>query len=291
MSTPTPTPTPTPGHNRSEAERELEARYLGAWNTPDDVDPELEQLGNQRNGLQPVVLLLVMLFTVYLARSTWDGLQYSSTPNQPVLLGEASDLNESAYIQDGRLVLPSNRHVSMSGAPSERSVAGQRAFVRMVGAQIYMERVEIDTRPRVLQGMPMSPNHNTEIREYFTGTGRLIAFQDLPTTYGPFIDYYSLNYGREFCGFEPAPQVRVILAADRARAEQRLSDHLGRVPTEAERRTALGTRFECQNAYLLIENQAPLHFTYLKVVYAAFGLILVGCTYFLFSWLRRGRRE
>ena len=100
------TPSPTPDHSRSEAERELEARYLGAWNTPDDVDPELEQLGNQRNGLQPVVLLLVMLFTVYLARSTWDGVQYSSTPNQPILLGEASDLDQSEYMQDGTLCCP-----------------------------------------------------------------------------------------------------------------------------------------------------------------------------------------
>jgi hypothetical protein len=285
------TPSPTPERVRSEAERELESRYLGTWNTPDDVDPELEQLGHQRNGLQPVVLLLVMLFTLYLARSTWDDLQYSSTPNQPILLGEASDLDESEHVQDGRLVLPSNRHVSVSGAPSERSVAGQRAFVRLVGSQIYLERVEIDTRPRVLQGMPMAPNHNTEVRDYFNGSGRLIAFQDLPDTYGPFIDYYSLNYGREFCGFEPAPQVRVILAADRARAEQRLADHLGRVPTEAERRTVLGNRFECQNAYLLVENHAPLNFTYLKFVYAAFALILIGCSYFVFAWLRRGRRE
>lgn len=285
------TPSQTPDRERSDVERELESRYLGTWNAPDDVDPELEQLGNQRNGLQPVVLLLVMLFTVYLARTTWDDLQYSSTPNQPILLGEASDLDESEFMEGGRLVLPSNRHVSVSGAPSERSVAGQRAFVRLVGSQIYMERVEIDTRPRVLQGMPIAPNHNTEIREYFNGTGRLIAFQDLPDTYGPFIDYYSLNYGREFCGFEPAPQVQVILASDRARAEQRLTDHLGRVPTEEERRTALGNRFECQNAYLLVENQAPLNFTYLKVVYAAFVLILIGCSYFMFAWLRRGRRE
>jgi uncharacterized protein YigA (DUF484 family) len=74
-------------------------------------------------------------------------------------------------------------------------------------------------------------------------------------------------------------------------AEQRLTDHLGRVPTEEERRTALGNRFECQNAYLLVENQAPLNFTYLKVVYAAFVLILIGCSYFMFAWLRRGRRE
>ena len=288
---PVSTPSQTPDRERSDVERELESRYLGTWNAPDDVDPELEQLGNQRNGLQPVVLLLVMLFTVYLARTTWDDLQYSSTPNQPILLGEASDLDESEFMEGGRLVLPSNRHVSVSGAPSERSVAGQRAFVRLVGSQIYMERVEIDTRPRVLQGMPIAPNHNTEIREYFNGTGRLIAFQDLPDTYGPFIDYYSLNYGREFCGFEPAPQVQVILASDRARAEQRLTDHLGRVPTEEERRTALGNRFECQNAYLLVENQAPLNFTYLKVVYAAFVLILIGCSYFMFAWLRRGRRE
>jgi hypothetical protein len=288
---PVSTPSQTPDRERSDVERELESRYLGTWNAPDDVDPELEQLGNQRNGLQPVVLLLVMLFTVYLARTTWDDLQYSSTPNQPILLGEASDLDQSEFMEGGRLVLPSNRHVSVSGAPSERSVAGQRAFVRLVGSQIYMERVEIDTRPRVLQGMPIAPNHNTEIREYFNGTGRLIAFQDLPDTYGPFIDYYSLNYGREFCGFEPAPQVQVILASDRARAEQRLTDHLGRVPTEEERRTALGNRFECQNAYLLVENQAPLNFTYLKVVYAAFVLILIGCSYFMFAWLRRGRRE
>jgi hypothetical protein len=266
----------------TDAASSFEHEFFASARTTDGVDPELERLGSGPSWFTPALLLLVMAFTAYLGWGSRAEFVYA------LRQGPALDLG---MVEEWRTLpqpptLTTQSFVRLEGITHRRSVSGDRVFFKLIGEHVYVEKTEVDDRPRVLRGMPQTPDVDTEVRPAFTEPGRLIAFSDLPARYEPFIEYYANGYGVHFCGFEPSDAVRIQLSSQRQRAELELADELGRRPSEQEVLDRFGERFACQDAWLVIAGQTPVSLRWMIGVYAVFLGIIAGCLWFVVRWYR-----
>lgn len=266
----------------SEATSSFEHEFFASSRTEEGVDPELERLGAGPSWFTPALLLLVMSFTIYLGWGSRAEFLYALKQGPAIELG----MVEEWRTLDPPPTLESQSFVQLEGITHRRSVSGDRVFFKLIGEHVYVERTEVDDRPRVLRGMPQTPDVDTEVRPAFTEPGRLIAFEDLPSRYQPFVEYYSTGYGVHFCGFDPSDTVSIQLSSQRQRAELELADELGRRPSEAEFADRFGDRFGCQPGWLVIAEQTPSSLRWMIAVYAVFLGIIVGCLWFVVRWYR-----
>jgi hypothetical protein len=258
----------------------------------DGVDPELEGLGGDPSWGQPLMILLVAAFSVFLAWASWDDLRYSLSESTPLDIGPVESLHSAeGWWVDGALSLPSQRAVQLEGIPQRRSISGDRAFYKFVGAQVYMERHEPDERHRLLRGQPRRADGRTEVRELHVRPGRLVAFEDLPARYQAFMAYYAGNYMVPFCGYTPDAAFESLWLAQRDRAVVELADRLGRQPSPEEIAADPVASGQCVRAWLLISDELPGSFRWLQVLYGMLVLVWGGCVWLLWQWARRWMKE
>jgi hypothetical protein len=253
------------------------------------VDPELERMGRPPEFLQPLLLLVVAAFACFLGYEYVDELAYSFSDSDPITLGAAEELPQNvAWMQDGQLMLPSNRYVSVDGAAERRSASDRYVYYKLLGSQIYVQ-TEPETMGREVNGeWDFRPERGREdYREIRAGGGRLVAFEDLPKRYEGILQYYSEGYQLEFCGFEPSPTLRNHLVTLRLRTTEQLREELGREPTDDEINDRLGRAAECQRAYLLFAGVEPADYRYFIGLFALLGFITGGCFFFVWRWVRR----
>ncbi len=267
---------------KADANAAFEDQFFGHALNPDGVDPELARLAGGPSWVTPGLLTMVLLFTVYLGWSSFDDLRYALSPSEPIDVGRVEEWG--TFTERPELI--SGRFTSLEGITHRRSVSGDRVFVKLIGDHVYVERIEIDDRPRLLRGTPRTPSVETEVRTTHTEPGRLLAFEDLPARYEPFVQYYSNGYGVEFCGFVPNDNVRIQLSSERQRAELRLAEQLGHRPNDDEFRAEFGDEFDCQQGWLLLSGQSPKSMRWLIGLYVVFVGIIAGCLWFLYRWYR-----
>jgi hypothetical protein len=260
----------------------FEDQFFGNAINPDGIDPELARLAGGPSWVTPGLLVLVLVFTGYLAWSSFADLKYALSPSEPLELGRVEEWGTLTEMPQ----LLSHRYASLEGITHRRSVSGDRVFFKLIGDHVYVERYEIDDRPRLLRGTPRTPSVDTEVRQTHTEPGRLVAFEDLDARYEPFVQYYSNGYGVEFCGFTPNDNVRIQLNSERQRAELQLAEELGHRPSAAEFAEANGDEFECQHGWLLMSGQSPRSMRWLIGLYVVFTGIIAGCLWFLYRWYR-----
>jgi len=276
----------------SDYEREFFASLDGGAPVPDDyVDPDLERLGGDPGHAQVIMLGMLAAFAIFLATQYLGELRYYFSPTEPIDLGEIDEISlRDDLFEEGMLTLPSNRYVSLVGITERRSHARKRIFYKLVGAHIYVQSDEVDERPRILrhESLTVSPTEES-YRAIHETPGRLIAFEDLPGRYQGVVRHYGDNYRTHFCGYEPSAEVRAYMLATRGRVEMTLLDELGRPPTPEELDDRLGPTNRCQHGYLVISGMAPRDYAYVLYIYAALGLVLIGCLVFMVRWFRASR--
>lgn len=269
-----------------------DVRQAAGTPVPEDwVDPELEKL-KPRNPIfaQPIVLIVVTLLAGWLATQYVTELQYFLSPSEALDLGRAEEIRlDDDLMQDGRLVLPSNRFVHIEGLIEGRSGAREKTFYKLIGAHIFVEAENVDDRPRILRNVPEMPDRATQsLQDLHDGSGRLLAFEDLPSRYHTVVTYYS-NFSRTwFCGFDPSPELQAYHNNLRGRVELEFMDENGRRPTDEELAERVGDRTDCQNAYLLLADTAPKSYWYYPALYLALLSIVVGGVFFLVKTWRTG---
>lgn len=268
---------PPPIPESHELEHEFFERDPGAPMPRDWVDPELENLPVARGGGQTPLLVLVTLLGLFLALQYRSELLYFFTPNEPVELAAAEELQlDERWAPGGALMLPSNRYVNIEGIPERRSVSDDSVFYKLVGAQIYVETHETGEGPRLLRNLDTMPDPAAEsYRQLHIEPGRLIAFENISRRYHMVVSYYSHSYGIEFCGHEPSTDVRAFRNNIRSGIRLMMADELGRDPTEAEVDERMGREARCQRGYLLMSGAAPSDYWWVPVAYGAL-LVLLG---------------
>lgn len=255
---------------------------------PDDyVDPELVELGDSEDRIGFTgVLLLVVAFALFVGAQYTSELAYVFTSGDPIDLNAGAEdelMVGPSFLDDGQLAIPSNRYVQTVGVLERRSASEERTFHKLVGNHIYVEQEIIDDRPRILQGTPLPEEPGADsYRGTFEGTGRLIAFQDLPRRYERFVDFYSDSYQVAFCGYEPSAELALYFRRLRVDAEYRLTESLGRAPTDAEIEEELGGVTTCQQGYLLVAHRDPRSYAIFVLIYAVIVLITGGAAFLLY---------
>ena len=271
--------------------------FLAGAPVPEDfVDQDLVELDASADFGQLGIMILIAAFAIFLASQYTLEAKYFFSEREPIALNDGSIdemfVGPEFFDEEGELSLPSNRFVEVTGIPNRRSVSGDREFYGLVGAQIYVERRVEDDRPRILQDAPREVERGMEsVREAHEGTGRIIAFQDLPRRYEDFVEFYSESYRTVFCGFEPSADLRSYQVRIRREAELELTESLGRTPTEEEIRDRAGPAAACQNAYLLIDAQDPKDFWLYPLAYVAFVLVIGVSGGLLIRRFRRGSED
>jgi len=262
---------------------------------PDDfVDQDLVELDAGADIGQLGIIILITAFAVFLAGQYTLEASYVFSDKEPIALNDGSEdeflVGPGFFDEDGGLVIPSNRHVEVTGIPNRRSVSGDREFYGLVGSELYVERRVEDDRPRILQNTPREIERGVEsARTIHEGSGRVVAFQDLPRRYERFVQFYSESYRIDFCGYEPSADLLSYQVRIRREAELALTDELGRPPTEMEIREHAGPAAACQNAYLIIADEDPKEFWLYPLAYIAFALVIGFSTVLLFRRFRGAR--
>lgn len=267
----------------------------GSAPVPDGwVDPDLAD-GDPDTGLRSPAASLVLValagLALFFAWQSFDIFRYAMSERAPIELGLAEELREtSAHYSGHRLVLSSNRHAQIEGVTERRTAAGERVFRKLIGAHIYIETRDIDDRPVVLRDQPRRRERGTEsLADYYGGSGRLVAFSDLPRRYESIVRYYSTNFRVEFCGYPPAIELQQWQNNQRSRIELSLLDSLGRDPTPAELDAALGDSLRCHEGYLLFDGVTPANQWYWLVIYLLLLGIVGGALWFLWQTVAQQR--
>lgn len=254
--------------------------FDGGAPVPEDyVDPELVELGEAEDRIGFTgVLLLVVAFALFVGAQYTSELAYFFTPGDAIDLNEGSDdelMLGPGFVVDGQLAVPSNRFVSVVGVLERRSASEEHTFHKLVGNHVYVEQEIIDDRPRILQGTPLPEEPGADsYRGTYEGTGRIIAFEDLPRRYARFVEFYSDSYQVAFCGYEPSPELAQYFRRLRVDAEFRLTESLERTPTDEELADELGGATDCQQGYLLIAHRDPRSYGIFVLIY----LVIVSIT-------------
>lgn len=262
-------------------EREFFARMGGDDGAPrpdDWVDPELEDLAPGVSLGRPALLLLVAVFSVFLGAQYTGELRYFFTPNEPVDLGHAEELRQQGAWHDdtGALTLPSNRYVDIDGMIEARSGSAERIFYKLVGADVLVQTLDVDDRPRILRDEPIPVVRGTEsLHPMHDEAGRLLALEDLPARYEAVVRWYSDGQRVHYCGYEPSPELTAYLNNRRGRVELALTDALGRRPTDDEISASLGDDGRCRRGYLLMAGQSPRDAWYYPVIYLVLTVIFL----------------
>ena len=261
---------------------------------PDDyVDPELLSLDAETSFSQMLLVLLVAGLAAVLAWQYKADLAYVFSPNEPMELGHAEELQfDGAVMVGGNLELPNNRYVAVDGLAEWPVTAGNLSFYKLLGAHIYVQlntrAEEVEPEPETRPALQWSED---SFRPIHDEPGRLVPFRDLPQRYESMIDFYSNNYAVHYCGFEPSQEYRRFLNNQRGRVELILLDELGRQPSEEEIEERLGPLGTCQEAYLLVAGVSPSSYRYFIAVYAVLALILLGSLWLVGKRMLEARKR
>lgn len=268
------------------------ARGQGAPAPEDWIDPDFDDLDDPPRA-QPsmgvaAVLLAVGAFALWTATQYVAELRYFFTPSTPIELGLADDLHAaSEWWQDGQLVLPSNRHVRIEGGVDRPSTSRDKIYFKLIGATVYVEMVDPEHRTHLLRNEERSTMQaRNQYLDLHEGTGRLVAFEDLPDRYAPVVEFYANATRTWFCGHRPSQTLTAWRNNQRGRVELALLDELGRAPTDAEIDQRLGPDAGCQRGYLLIDGESPRGMWWILLTYLLLLGIVAGSGVFLVRWYR-----
>jgi hypothetical protein len=273
-------------------EQEFFARMSGDSGAPhpeDWVDPELEGLAPGVSLGRPALLLLVAVFSVFLAGQYTGELRYFFTSNEPIDLGHAEELRQQDEWHDasGALALPSNRYVDIDGMVEARSGSAERVFYKLVGADVLVQTLDVDDRPRILRDEPIPVVRGTEsLHPMHDEPGRLLALEQLPSRYEAVVRWYSDAQRVHYCGFDPSPELTAYLNNRRGRVELALTDALGRRPTDEEISLSMGDDGTCRRGYLLMAGQSPRDAWYYPVIYVVLTVIFLVSVWLLVQSMR-----
>ena len=253
---------------------------------PDDyVDPELTSLPVAPNPLQPALLMLLAAFAAFLLTQYVADARYALSSSEAVRLGEAELLPDTAV--RGRLALPDNRYVRLTGITERHLTVGTRGYAKLVGVPIY---VEVDAE------VLAPPSDDITFGELVLGgserhvveqPGRLVSAAALPRRQRAIFAWYSRSFGEVYCDVPAEPAVQRHHDERRSLAEMQLELELGRAPTEAELTDRAGP--PCTQVWLLQEGRRPAdHRRHLAFV-GLFVVIIAVSGWLLVRWIREYR--
>src|SRR5690554_4713895 len=170
------------------------------------VDPELMELAQERSRgslLRPILMIAVIFFGLSLLNDWRDQLEYFFTSSTPVEMGSITEYPiQMAENPEWKSPLVHNRYVTIGGVPTRRSQSEKFNYFKLVGAEVYVEAPREDTPLSPIQRV-MSEDQPKKLsdtdRNFYRGTGRLIALSKTTDRYGGLRSYYTSRYDTRFC--------------------------------------------------------------------------------------------
>ncbi len=267
------------------------------------VDEELMALAEAEppSILRPVLMIGVIAMAAWIV-SDWQGeLEYFFSSKEPVEIGDVTDFaSEAAEDPEWTPDIPHNRYVKVSGIPSRRSQSARYRYAKLVGGWVFVEiprddYIE-DPIERELQG-----EQKAEVdRTYFEGSGRALAFREMPERYRGLRHYYTSRYNIRFCDELTPAELREIQNRRRdsiiqqwsaefeaATEEERLERSLTPQPTEEEIADILANNPACVDAYLIqVDNKPGDQHWYVLAALLFLGFMVFN-VFMLIRWVRR----
>lgn len=254
---------------------------------PDDyVDPELEMIVTPPSMLQPILLVLIILFAGYLLSEFWSEARYALSSDEPVVIGDVVRLQPG---DDGHYQLPDNRYATLSGITQRRAAVAGRGYAKLAGAPIIAEvsREAIADAPTDITFGELVERGGD--RYVVSEPGRLVAFSTLPRRYRSILRYLATGFEERYCGVDLAPDLDRAIRVSRQEAIASLQQTRDEPLTEAQITAELGP--ECKEAWLYQEGAEPQSFRRYVVYVAVFSAAILASLLGLVFWVRRFRRS
>lgn len=265
-------------------------------------DAELIALAEEQGPqsvLRPILMIIVLILGAGIISDREEELRYFFSAEKPVVLGDVTEFPaKRAQDPSWQPTLPHNRYVQLSGIPSKRAINTKYRFMKLVGADIYVElRKGEDPNKsaveRVADELNKKPEEGRD-RDFYEGQGRLLHFNAIPDRYQGLKTYYGRHYNTAFC-VDLSEQQRKRIAQERrdlvlrnwkkrfdaANEEQRKSENLTERPSQAELDEVVNSEPICVDAYLIQSGVKPKdHWWYLALcamiaAFMAFDFVLL----------------
>ncbi len=262
--------------------------YDGRPLPADHVDAGFDEIELSVNYAQPLLILLVAAFAVFLAAEYYQRFLYFFTPSELIEIGDVEALRGDSEWSDGGVIdLPTNRYVSLAGVSERLTSSGDTVVFKLLGTHIYVEteqeRLQALAAPDAMTWGEFTDSGSA--RYYHDGPGRLVRFDKLPRSYTPILRYYSDTYGVRYCGVKASEPVNTMYRSREERARLAFFDEHGREATDAELREEIGP--SCETAWLMHADKAPKSSLVFVIIYGIIASILLFSGWLLLRWGRR----
>lgn len=254
---------------------------------PDGEDPELMALAGEPGSqsiLRPILMVIVLVLGAGIISDRKEELSYFFSSTQPLDLGSITEYPiKRANDPSWKPQLPHNRYVKLEGIPSKRAINSKYKFMKLVGLDLYVEhrkgedpnKSAID---KVVDEVNKKPEEGRD-RDYFSGAGRLLAFNAMPQRYEGLKAYYRRHYNTSFC-VDLTEQQRQKIAQERkdlvlrnwkkrydaASEAERAAEQLTEQPSPAQLEEVVTSEPICVDAYLVQAGVGPRdHWWYLAL--------------------------
>jgi len=279
----------------------LEQEFGRGGDEGDEVDPELMALAEERSrpsALRPILFLAVIALSIWIVADFRPQLEYVFSASEPVELGDVADLAEGPEsAPNWTEVFPHNRFVSISGIPKRRSESRKYRYFKLTGAPVYVEQPLSEVPSKSKFDGPSRPGASD--RTYFEGTGRIVAFSQMPERYAGVKRYYRNNYGTRFCENLDEEDRERIRSEQRsaiidnwreryANASKREREKKGLTPEPTDQQVdeIMNADELCVDAYMVQATVAPRdHWMYVLTA-GLFVVFMLLNVYWLIRWFR-----
>ena len=267
-----------------------------SWNQHDEVDEDLVGMAADASGgsvLRPLLMIIVLVMGGWVIAERRADLEYFFSSGEPVEIGDVMQFAEQVAQDPGFVPpIPHNAYVSIRGIPSKRSTNDRFRYMKLVGAQVYVEAPREDADKSELEKVAQGKKKADRDRSYFTGEGRALKLSEVPHRYRNLRLYYGRHYNTSFCVDLTPEQIqgrkqKLKQAVLKAQAQGTL-DALKDLPPEQHQAQIDKMLREpvCAEAYVIQAQSGPRsHWWYvlLCVIIASFMVI---DTWFLVKWVR-----
>lgn len=267
-----------------------------SWNQHDEVDEDLVGMAVDQSGgsvLRPLLMIIVLVMGGWVIAERRADLEYFFSSQEAVQVGDVMQFAEQTSKDPGFVPdIPHNTYVSLEGIPSKRSTNDRFRYMKLVGAQVYVELEREDADKSELEKAAQGKTKADRDRSYFMGKGRALKLSEVPHRYRNLRLYYGRHYNTSFCVDLTPEQIqgrrqKVKDAVLKAQAEDTL-DVLKDVPVEGHQAQIDRLLREpvCAEAFVIQGDSGPRSHWWYVLLCLIIGSFMVIDTWFLIKWVR-----
>lgn len=267
-----------------------------SWNQHDEVDEDLVEMAVDQSGgsvLRPLLMIIVLVMGGWVIAERRADLEYFFNSQEAVDVGNVMQFAEKVAKDPGYVPeIPHNAYVSLEGIPSKRSTNDRFRYMKLVGAQVYVELPREDADKSELEKMVKGKAQADRDRSYFTGKGRALKLSQVPHRYRNLRMYYARHYNTSFCVDLTSEQIqerkkKVKDAVLKAQAEGTL-DVLKDVPAQDHQAELDKLLREpvCAEAFVIQAQSGPRSHWWYVLLCLIIGAFMIIDTWFLIKWVR-----